>query len=120
MAQKGENRKVSTPSYVQVVITPLARLIAEKSPVLGVVLNEKIERQTAKDAYYKLQIGELTLGGLSYPGPNATHINFTIFAHDRPWGKVIQIFRLAQLLKIVSDLAGFLELDKQTDTDEQQ
>ena len=120
LAQRGENRKISTPNYVQDVITPMGKLISEKLPGLQIVVNDKIERINAKEAYYKVQIGETTLGGFSYPGANAAYINFTIFAHDRPWGKAIQVFRLAQLLKTISDLAGFLELDKNSGSDEQQ
>ncbi len=120
LAQRGENRKVATPSYVQQVVVPITGIIKEKLPALGIVVNEKIEKINAKDAYYRVLVGEQTIGGFSYPGPEASHIDFTVFAHDRPWGRVFHVSKQAELLKIISELAGFLELDKQTDTDEQQ
>jgi hypothetical protein len=118
LAQRGENKKVSTPNYVQEVVAPMARLIHEKLPTLNVVVSEKIERINAKEAYYKVQVGETTLGGFSYPGASASHIDFTVFAHERPWGRVRQITKLPQILKIIRDLAQFLELNPNDDGDE--
>jgi hypothetical protein len=118
LAQRGENKKVSTPNYVQEVVAPMARLIREKLPELNIVVSEKIERINAKEAYYKVQIGETTLGGFSYPGASASHIDFTVFAHDRPWGRVQRISKLPQILKVIRELARFLELIPNDGSDE--
>ncbi|MDR2890388.1 MAG: hypothetical protein LBV18_02105 [Alistipes sp.] len=120
LAQRGENRKVSTPNYVQEVISPLAGIIGTLFPNLDLVLSEKVERINAKEAYYLLRAGETVLGGFSYPGPNAGHIDFTLFAHGKPWGRVVEITRQAQLLKVITGLAEFLGLGQNASVDEQQ
>ena len=55
----------------------------------------------------------------SYPGPKAAQINFTIFAHGKPWGRSITITKLSQLVKLLSELADFVEPDKKKRDDDE-
>lgn len=116
-ALSGRSGKVTTPNYVKDVIVPLADAISEKLPALNIVVNDKVERISPKDAYFKMQIGEHTLGGFSYPGPGVNQINFTVFAHEKPWGKVIRITKLTQLIDVVSRLTDFLGLENNKSND---
>ena len=83
-----------------------------------VVNAEKVELTGSKDGYFKVSAGERILGGFSYPGPGVSRINFTIFAHDKPWGKAIEITKLSQLVTVITELAEFLGLDNTNDNDE--
>lgn len=114
-ALTGRGGKVATPNYVNEVIIPLDKMLSEKHPALNISINCKVERVNPKEAYFKMQIGEYILGGLSYPGPGASHINFTVFAHEKPWGKTFQITKLAQLIEVIHRLMDFLDLDKNLD-----
>nr|DAT18259.1 MAG TPA: hypothetical protein [Caudoviricetes sp.] len=118
-AVAGRSGKVSTPSYGKEVIGPLAKTISEKLPDLNITVCDKVECVNPKDAYFRVQIGEHTLGGFSYPGPGVNQINFTVFAHGRPWGKAIEVAKLARLMEIISRLADFLDLDKHLQGDDQ-
>lgn len=107
----GRSGKISTPNYTKEVILPLARILGEALPELEITVGDKVEVIGSK-AYFVICIGGQSIGGLSYPGPHAVQVDFTIFAHEKPWGKEIRITRLRQLVKVIKDIAGFLSLDK--------
>ena len=110
-AKTGRIGKITTPNYVKEVISPLSKALSEQLPHLNIAVNEKVELTGGKDGYFKVSAGERILGGFSYPGPGISQINFTIFAHDKPWGKVIEITKLSQLVTVVTKLIEFLGPD---------
>lgn len=116
-AKTGKAGKITTPNYVREVISPLSKALCEKLPHLNIAVSDKVELQGGKDGYFKVLVGEHVLGGFSYPGPGVSQINFTIFAHDKPWGKVIKVTKLMQLIAVISDLTTFLGLDKINEND---
>ena len=107
----GRSGKISTPNYTKEVILPLARILGEALPEFEITVGDKVEVVGSK-AYFVICIGGQSIGGLSYPGPHAALVDFTIFAHEKPWGKEIRITRLRQLVKVIKDIAGFLSFDK--------
>lgn len=115
LARTGKSGKVVTPNYAKEVITPLAKVLEEKLSGLKITVCEKVEVFNAKDAYFRVMVGEQTLGGFSYPGLGVNQIHFTVFAHEKPWGKVIKLTKLSQLADTISHWADFLELNKNPD-----
>lgn len=107
-AKTGRSGRITTPSYVKDVILPLSKSLCEILPEMNLSVNEKVETFGAKDGYYMVSSGEQILGGLSYPGPGVNHINFRVFAHGKPWGMQIEIKKLSQLTKILTELLAFL------------
>lgn len=107
----GRSGKVSTPNYTKEVILPLARILADALPEFETTVGDKVEVFGLK-ACFVVRIGGQPIGGLSYPGPHAAQVDFTIFAHEKPWGREIRITKLQQLVKIIKGLADFLGLDK--------
>lgn len=104
----GRADKVTTPNYAREVIAPLAKALSDALPEYAVTVKDSVE-VIGSEAYFMLQLGELSLGGLSYPGPKMTQINFTIFAHQKPWGRSIAITKLSQLTKLLVELANFVK-----------
>lgn len=117
LARTGCSGKVQTPNYAKEVISPLAKVISEKMSGIEISVNEAVEVYNAKDAFFKIFIGEHTLGGFSYPGLGVNQINFTVFAHDKPWGRAIHITSLPQMIKVITDLIDFLNLNKNENDD---
>lgn len=107
-AKTGRSGKIATPNYVKEVISPLSKFMGEQVPHLNITVSEKVELSGGKDGYFKVSAEERVLGGFSYPGPGVSQINFTIFAHDKPWGKVIEITKLSQLITVITELVEFL------------
>lgn len=107
----GASGKITTPNYTKAVILPLAELLGEALPQFDIAVNGQVTVFGTK-AYFAVTIAGRPIGGLAYPGPHAAQVDFTIFAHEKPWGKEIRITKLPQLVKIVTELADFLGLDK--------
>lgn len=112
LARTGRSGKVITPNYAKEVISPLTKALEEKLTRIKITVSEKVEVFNSKDAYFKVMVGEHTLGGFSYPGPGVNQIHFTVFAHEKPWGKVIKVTKLCQLADTILQWVDFLELDK--------
>lgn len=106
--RSGRSGKVTTPNYAREVIAPLTRMLAEALPGREISVQDAVE-VFGSDAYFLLRIGEFTIGGFSYPGPKAAQINFTIFAHGKPWGRSITVTKLSQLVKLIAELADFVD-----------
>lgn len=117
-AKTGRSGKIATPNYVKEVISPLSKTLGEQLPHLNITVSEKVELSGGKDGYFKVSAGESVLGGFSYPGPGVSQINFTVFAHDKPWGRVIEITKLSQLVTVITELVEFLGPDNTNDNDE--
>lgn len=115
LARTGKSGKVVTPNYAKEVISPLTKALEEKLSRIKISVSEKVEVFNSKDAYFKVMIGEHTLGGFSYPGLGVNEIHFTVFAHEKPWGKVIRVTKLNQLADTILQWINFLELDKNMD-----
>lgn len=110
-AMTGRCGRITMPNYAKEVITPLSKALSEQLPHLNIDVSEKVELLGNKDGYFKVSVAKRVLGGLSYPGPDLRQINFTIFAHHKPWGKVIIIKKLSQLVKVIAELVEFLGTD---------
>lgn len=80
-------------------------------PINGTEVQDAVE-VFGTDAYFLLRIGGLTIGGFSYPGPKAAQIDFTIFARGKPWGRSIAVTKFSRLVKLVAELADFVEPGK--------
>ena len=111
--RSGRSGKITTPNYAREVIAPLTQALAEALPGREVSVQDAVE-VFGTDAYFLLRIGGLTIGGFSYPGPNpkAAQIDFTIFAHGKPWGRSIAVTKFSRLMKLVAELADFVEPGK--------
>ncbi|WP_418990757.1 hypothetical protein [Alistipes sp.] len=116
-AKKGRIGHVTTPNYVIEVISPLSKALGEQLPHLNITVSEKVELTDGKVGYFRVSTGERVLGGFSYPGPGVSQINFTIFAHDKPWGKALNITKMSQLVKIITELVEFLGPDNANGND---
>ncbi len=116
-ALRGRSGKIAMPNYVKEVVSPLSKAICEWLPDLNITVSETVGLYNGKDGYFKVMVGERVIGGFSYPGPGVSHINFTVFAHERPWGKAITVTKLSQLVMVISDLIAFLDLGN-TDSDD--
>lgn len=116
-ALKGHSGKINMPNYVQEVVSPLAKALCEQLPDLNITVSDTVELFNGKDGYFKVMVGKSIIGGLSYPGPGVSHINFSVFAHDRPWGKVITISKLSQLVMVICELIEFLDLGNTSSND---
>lgn len=116
-AKTGRIGRVLTPNYVKEVISPLSKALGEQLPHLNITVSENVELTGGKDGYFKVSAGERILGGFSYPGPGVRRINFTIFAHDKPWGKAIEITKLSQLVTLITELVEFLDPDNANGND---
>lgn len=117
-AKTGRCGKITTPNYAKEVLSPLSKALGEQLPDLNITVSEKVELTAGKDGYFKVSVGECILGGFSYPGPAVNQINFTIFAHDKPWGRVIEITKLSQLVTVITQLVDFLGPDNTNGNDE--
>ena len=118
LVRTGRPGKVVTPNYAREVIAPLAEALAEALPEYGLSVEETVE-VIGSEAYFPIYLGGLRIGGFSYPGPKAAQINFTIFAHEKPWGRSIAVKKLPQLVELLAELAGFVKPDgKKTRNDE--
>lgn len=104
----GQSGRITMPNYAQEVISPLSKALEEQLPHLNITVSEKVELTSGKDGYFKVSAAECVIGGLSYPGPGVSRINFTIFANNKPWGKVIEITKLSQLVMLIAKLVEFL------------
>lgn len=116
-AKTGQSGRITMPNYVQEVISPLSKALGEQLPHLNITVSEKVELTGGKDGYFKVSVAECVIGGLSYPGPGIIQINFTIFANDKPWGKIIQITKLSQLVLLIAKLVEFLDPDNTNGND---
>ncbi len=109
--RSGRSGKVTTPNYAREVIAPLTCALAEALPGREGSVQDAVE-VFGTDAYFLLRIGGLTIGGFSYPGPKAAQIDFTIFARGKPWGRSIAVTKFSRLVKLVAELADFVEPGK--------
>lgn len=116
-AKTGRSGKVATPNYAKEVISPLSKAISENLAHLKIIVSEQVEVSAGKEGYFKVTAGEHILGGFSYPGPGVSQINFTVFAHDKPWGRVIEITKLSQLVTVITKLVEFLDPDNTNGND---
>lgn len=106
-AKTGRSGKITMPNYAKEVIAPISRVICEKMAHLKITVSEQVDVSAGKDGYFKVTVGDRIIGGFSYPGPGVNWINLTIFAHDKPWGRVIEITKLSQLVRIITELVEF-------------
>lgn len=116
-AKTGRSGKITMPNYAKEVIAPISRVMGEKMAQMKITVSEQVDVSAGKDGYFKVTAGDRIIGGFSYPGPGVNWIHFTIFAHDKPWGRVIGITKLSQLMRIITELVEFHGFDNSNGND---
>lgn len=90
------------PNYINEVIIPIHRLLAEKFPKGCIKIPD--ENYAFREGYFQVKMNDTVIGGLSYPIANKAKIYFTPLFHKQVVGKRQEITSIIQFHQIISNL----------------
>lgn len=88
------------PNYLEEVIIPTYRLLAESLPGYQIKIPDPKTYRPIKD-YYRVKVGVTVVGGFSVPESDDFSVFFTKMRHASPSGEKRKINRLNDLTQLV-------------------
>lgn len=88
------------PSYLEEVIIPAYRLLAESLPEYPLIIPDPKTYRPIKD-YYRVKVGVTVVGGFSVPESDDFSLFFTKMKYGSPIGEKQKINNLSELSQLV-------------------
>jgi len=108
---------IKPPNFVKIVLQPILENVAERIPQFNMVLPGKDGIEPDRYNNFPITVGKKILGGIGFAGPTANHVNFTIYAFNRAWGKPLPVGSMKELNAILDMIIKVHDFSNQSEED---